>query len=138
MSDNVDVRQLLVAHIRTLRSQHKAGINPTYGQVEDLFDYAERLDMEIRLSEPTMPCSLPGGCSAPATERIGKAAYCGKHAQALRAVTALVQSDAENIALARVADMERGRAAWPSVVFEMPADRGELDPVARAVFNVNA
>lgn len=116
MSSVIDVRQLLVNHIRTLRQQHKAGINPTYGQIDDLFDYAERLEVEIRLSVPTMPCSLPGGCASPATERVGAAHYCGKHGQALRTVTRLVEEDAPNIALARLADMERGRAPWPETL----------------------
>lgn len=121
MTHTVDVRQLLVTHIRQLRQQHKAGITPTYGQIDDLFDLGERLEGEIRTTEPTMPCALPAGCTTPATERVGTATYCARHAQALRALTQLVVEDADSIAIARLCDMERGRAPWPAAVAEARA-----------------
>jgi len=121
MTESVDVRQLVVTAITRLEQIHRAGLQPSFGQVEDLFDLGRRLEFAIQVTPPTLPCALPGGCSSPATEAVGKGRYCTKHAQALRALTALVEGDVANIALARLADMEHGRAPWPAALAQTAA-----------------
>lgn len=50
ISVNAWARQV-VAHVRSLERAHRAGITPRYGQLEDLFDTADRLERHLDESD---------------------------------------------------------------------------------------
>lgn len=81
------IARQLCAHVAALKQQHRAGITPSYGQVEDLFDFGERLSQVLDSGEATPPplprCSNES-CAAPATTTIAGQAYCGTCAHAVR------------------------------------------------------
>lgn len=108
-----EVGHQLVGNLRRLKQQHSAGITPTFGQVEELFDLGEQLDVAIRLSEPALPCSIDT-CRRAAATKVHSRPYCERCARALQAVTTQVAQDAPEIARARLEAMVRGRAPWPA------------------------
>lgn len=107
-----DLARAIADHVDLLKRQIRSDCTPTLGQVEELFDLAERIDMELALNEPTLPCSIPA-CSRPAVAHIGTRPYCVRCAKALRAVTVQVQSDAPDIARTRLEAMVQGKTPWP-------------------------
>lgn len=114
------VAEQVVAAIRLIRKQDAAGINPTNAEIRDLYDLAERLDVEVRLNEPALPCSV-GGCTRAAEQRLSGQPYCGRCWRALTAVTTQVRSDAVEIARTRIEAMVAGRVPWPSGETQEPA-----------------
>lgn len=79
-----------------LRKQHRAGITPSFGQVDELFELSDRLRGEADAPWPASRrrCSVPE-CTTPdhdvaVVSRSGKL-YCSYHGDALR--TALATAD---------------------------------------------
>jgi hypothetical protein len=81
----------LALRLRTIRKQHQAGINPTTGELFDLFDLGERLDTEAEISEPAVPCSI-AACKRASSAVVQSRPYCDRCAEALRAVTNQIAS----------------------------------------------
>lgn len=115
MSHLNEVGLLLVRTIRTIRGQHKAGIPPSFGQIDDLFDLGERLSTELQIADPEsarVACSI-GDCKRVAETRLVGQPYCRRCADALDAATMQIHSDAPQLARERVAAMVAGRVPWP-------------------------
>lgn len=93
---SVETAHLLCDHVRLLERQHRAGITPSYGQVEDLFDLARRLDTSLDagaplVGAPTARCARPG-CGEVATVPIGPFAYCAPCAVQFRMLLQQLQA----------------------------------------------
>jgi hypothetical protein len=116
LSDLAGAARAMVEHVRVLRKIHISGESPRYGDIECLFDLADRLDHEIRLNEPALPCAM--GCKRPAVERVSDRACCARCARALRALQQQVQAEAPEIARQRLDAMLHGRVAWPAAIAE--------------------
>jgi hypothetical protein len=102
-----------VAAIGRLKGMHRAGLTPTYGQIEELFELGDQLDVALKLANPALPCSI-GSCGRPAAKYLHDRPFCARCARALEAVTTQVKTDAPEIARARIEAMVRGRAPWPA------------------------
>ncbi len=72
----------LVALIAQLKHQHKAGITPSYGQVDDLFDLGDRLHVALQAGAPlaAAPSCTHAGCDHHAFVEIAGMPYCAPHA----------------------------------------------------------
>jgi hypothetical protein len=67
--DDRNVRALLDV-IDRLKSQHRAGENPTYGQLEDLFDYATRAREDLRAAPSREPVAIAPTMPEPALQEL--------------------------------------------------------------------
>lgn len=83
----------LVQLIARLKTQHRAGITPTFGQLGDLFDLSERLSGQLdgliaAVTMATRPlCAAVEGCGEPGEhELVPGRVYCAAHARQVRAV----------------------------------------------------
>ena len=98
--------------IDVLRKQHRAGITPTFGQVEDLFDLADHLRVQARLEAPAPErvavrgCSVRG-CDGAVSAELSEHPYCGRHARVMRETLGRVQQ------LLHEAAVTVGRVQWP-------------------------
>jgi hypothetical protein len=113
MSHLREVAHLVSLKLRTIRKQHQAGINPTTGELFDLFDLGDRLETEADISEPTVPCSI-AECKRASSAVVQSRPYCDRCAEALRAVTSQIAQDAPELARQRIEAMVAGRASWPA------------------------
>lgn len=109
-----ELARAIVDHVDLMKRQIRHDVTPTLGEVEELFDLAERMGMELALNEPSLPCSIPT-CARPSAAYIGARPYCVRCAKALRAVTMQVQSDAPEIARQRLEAMAQGKTPWPHI-----------------------
>jgi len=78
--------QHLCAHVRLLKSVHKAGLTPSFGQVEDLFDLADGLEQVIDslgVDQAVRSCTRPE-CAAAATSVVAGRPYCDPCGAAVR------------------------------------------------------
>lgn len=100
--------------IDQLRKQHRAGITPTFGQVEDLFDLGDRLRVEVRLEaardeKPAARGCSVRGCEGSATTQLAQHPYCVRHARVIGETLTRVQQ------LLHEASVTVGRVQWPTV-----------------------
>lgn len=88
MSRTTSIAELLCRHIRTLKAQHKAGITPHFGQLDDLFDLGEQLEESVLLlpvaacqpkATQPIPCSAPGCVTRLVNMRVNGRCYCRAH-----------------------------------------------------------
>lgn len=78
----------LVALIAQLKQQHKAGITPSYGQVDGLFELGERLGVSLQAgsliaSQPDCTVVL---CVVPAVADVAGRPFCAPHAVEARSL----------------------------------------------------
>lgn len=98
----------LVSLIGHLKQQHKAGITPSYGQVDDLFDLGERLGVALQAGITVgNDCTVPG-CQYAAGEEVSGLLYCHAHAQEARQMLDALRTLMPNV-FARVSRVE-----WPT------------------------
>jgi hypothetical protein len=104
---------LLCDLVDLLRKQHRAGITPSFGQVDELFELSDRLRLEASVDpvDVRRRCSVPG-CDTPVMDVAivagsGKP-YCAPHASALR----LALATADRL-MPGVVDVRMVRTDWP-------------------------
>jgi hypothetical protein len=105
----------VTAHIERLKAIHRSNEAPRHGDIEELFDLSERLALELKLSVPGLPCTLPT-CTQPSADVVGGQPYCLKHARAMRELMTVVTAETPEIARTRLVAMEQGRAPWPAAI----------------------
>lgn len=80
----VSMATQLCDHVALLKKQHKSGVTPTFGQVDDLFDMADRLQHALdtggALEDPALTCTVRG-CPALALAMTNGHPYCESHAR---------------------------------------------------------
>lgn len=84
----------LVALIAQLKQQHKSGFTPTFGQIDDLFDYGERLGVALQAGSEFTPAPVctHRGCGNHAFLKIGGMPYCPRHAPDARELLQSLQA----------------------------------------------
>ncbi|MGE3519245.1 MAG: hypothetical protein AB7J63_09865 [Vicinamibacterales bacterium] len=93
----MDLIEQLCDHIDLLRKQHRAAINPSFGQVDELFELGDQVRASVRaravVSEPLTPltpCSVPA-CPYEAPMLVQEKSYCLRHGQEARTLLAAMQ-----------------------------------------------
>lgn len=85
-SDVAQTGTRLVRHIAALKQLHKAGLTPSFGDVDQLFELGDELGralMELPAVAPAQRCSR-GRCTNHAEELIGNLLYCPTCAATVR------------------------------------------------------
>jgi len=73
-----DTARQLCAHIKALKAVHRAGLTPSFGQVEELFDRAADLDQLLgpaSVAHQVRVCTRPS-CGCAATTMVGASPLC--------------------------------------------------------------
>lgn len=86
--------RLLCGQIKQLKCVHRAGLTPSFGQVEELFDRAddlERLLGSAPAERTARACTRPT-CAQDATTMVGTLPYCQRCGEAARALLKNLES----------------------------------------------
>lgn len=104
-----EIADQLCDHIDLLRKQHKAGLTPSFGQIDDLFELSDQLRAAARASATpaALVCSVRG-CLQDAGALVAGKPYCRVHGRQVGEVLSSLQELMPDV-YASV-----GRVEWPT------------------------
>jgi hypothetical protein len=109
----ISVANMLCDLVDLLRKQHRAGITPSFGQVEELFELSDRLRANVAASEQSTEQAFQPTCAiCQRADQLGDVIfgvrYCREHQRALAEVARYVSRAVPG------AMPQQARTDWPA------------------------